>query len=264
MKRIIKNILPHGIVSLYKSFMDKKNKDFVWNGVYSNFDSAPREGDGYNDTRLVQEISESAKTLKAPEIKEEHSYMPFLVSLLTERTKGRIRILDFGGAMGAGYLCLTSFFLNPENIDYHVIELESICEEGRTIFKERKNIHFHSSFPDELSDINIIYVNSALQYVEDFKEVLHKLCSYNAQYFLFVRLSAGNIPTFVSVQENLPGAKIPCRFFNIKEIITIMNNEGYNLIYKGLLERKYDMRNFIKKYRLEQQSVLLFSGKDNR
>jgi hypothetical protein len=76
---------------------------------------------------------------------------------------------------------------------------------------------------------------------------------------LFAKLSAGHIPTYVSIQSNLKGTKSPYWFFDVEEIIMQMTTLGFKLIYKSSLDRVYDQDNFEEKYRLGKACNLLFS-----
>lgn len=54
---------------------------------------------------------------------------------------------------------------------------------------------------------------------------------------------------------------MPSWFFNRDEIVNVLSNEGYALIYQGTIEQAYNLENFAETYRLDRgrNSVLLFS-----
>ena len=108
--------------------------------------------------------------------------------------------------------------------------------------------------------MDIVYTCSAMQYVEDYADLLKALCAYRPKYFLFVKLSAGDIPTYATAQKNVPGTVIPYLFLNVEEVIRIMKGNGYGLIYRCLLDREYDQGNFPPEYRLGRACNLLFEG----
>jgi putative alpha-1,2-mannosidase len=70
---------------------------------------------------------------------------------------------------------------------------------------------------------------------------------------------AGDIPTFVSGQLNVPGSVLPVWFFNLQELIGKVEALGYRLAFKSALDRVFDMSNFPPTHQLHRQCNLLFS-----
>jgi putative methyltransferase (TIGR04325 family) len=185
-----------------------------------------------------------------------------LVSLVASEClgSGKLTILDYGGAMGVAYLHLLSNLIDHDLINYHIVETESICKKSIQLWKGYDRVHFHSELPNlNDNDIDIVYLGGVLQYIEDYADLIKTLFAYQPKYFLFTKLTAGNIPTYATAQKNLPGATIPSWMFNVDEIIKIMNGYNYKLIYKGILEQRYNQNNFPAKYRLTNPCNLLFS-----
>ena len=254
-----------------KSVKEKEVINYTWEGVYLNADELPKDIKGFDSKKFVRDTYSMTKALVEQslinqntiqlEVKDEVSLLPFLISSVFGRQKNKLRILDFGGGMGVTYLHLKSSINSTINLDYHVVEQKEMCEEGKNIFISDSSIHFHSELPADLKDINIIYINSALQYLMDYHSLLKKLASYKPEYILLVRLSAGDVPTFISIQKNVSDTRIPYYFFNLKELQAILLENGYDLIFKGAIGRKYNMDNLPPANRLEYQSNLLFIRK---
>lgn len=85
--------------------------------------------------------------------------------------------------------------------------------------------------------------------------ILEKFASYQPRRTILSGLTAGDIKTFVTYQNYY--TKIPVWFWNVDEIIDVMNDLEYKLIYKSLLASKYlgevqplPMENFPLEYRL--------------
>jgi len=272
LKQWIKRFVPLIVLDLYRSYKQTAvYRGHIWQGIYENYGDVPRTGGGYDSERLVKDtlvytqnlltISRQYRTIPT-EVVGEHALLPLLVSLICE---GRgAKVLDFGGGMGAAYIHLISSVINCRWIDYHVVENRAMCDAGTKLFANDGNIHFHPTLPADLSDVDVVYVSSALQYIEDYRGLLQTLCGYQPRYFLFVKLSSGDIPTYATAQKNLPGTTIPYWFINVNEIISIMRENGYSLIFKSALEREYDQSNFPKQYRLGRACNLLFSKVEPR
>jgi putative methyltransferase (TIGR04325 family) len=103
-----------------------------------------------------------------------------------------------------------------------------------------------------------------LRYIKEWQGLIASFAEYKPQYFLLVDMMAGDIKTFVTIQ-NFYGMKIRSRFLNIKELLSAVEEVGFRLIYKSryLKETRgvkgpLPMENLEKEYRLEHASQILF------
>jgi len=187
-----------------------------------------------------------------------------LVAALSKENKRPLRILDFGGGMGVGFLSMIKCLPAQTGFEFHIVEDEESCSACSKMFRDFSNLHFHSSLPATLADVDIVHLCSALQYIEDYQALLGELAKLRPKYVFLVSLQAGNNPTFASAQLNFEdGSVVPCWFFNLNEIIQLMNENGYELFYKSDTDRKYDMSNFDERFRVSRYCNLLFIHRFN-
>jgi len=264
-KKIIRLIVPPIIVELYRRLTPN------WEGIYTNLREVPTEGEGLDGdiwAEIVErETREAAKEIMTggttPALLSGYdSLLPLLVSVVAHKNK-KIRILDFGGGAGVDYLYLKAAVSRTDDIEFHVVESDKNCQRGRLIHGNDLRITFHQSLPERISAFDIVHMDSVLQYIEDYPLLLKTLCGYRPEYFLFVRLSAGNIPTYVAKQINVPGISCPYRFINIDDLIRVMNECGYALAFKSAGDREHKQGNFPAKYRVGRACNLLFIRGDN-
>lgn len=261
----LKEFVPPLISTLYRNYRNGLLGLYIWQGVYDRFDMVPTVKEGYHGDDLARETERSTQAmldqLKAGEgipysIAEENILLP-LVSVMLKKGSTKLTVLDLGGGMGSGFLSLLHCGYEGE-IAYHVVETPAMCAGGSRLFKDDNRIKFWDHLPDELPEVDIVFVDSALQYFEQYRETLDRLAAYKPEYFLFVKLSAGNIPTYASLQRNLGGSGSAYWFFNVQEIIGHMRAKGYGLVYKSTLGREYNQDNFPEQYRLRRTCNLLF------
>ena len=193
-------------------------------------------------------------------LKGDNSLLPLLVAIISARSdsKDSIKILDFGGGAGVDYLFLEGAVHRVDNLEFHIVDSDKVCRCGRLIFQANPQVFFHTALPEHISDFDIIHVDSVMQYIEDYASLLKNLCSYKPEYILFVRLSAGDIPTYVSKQVNVPGCCLPYQFINVGDFITTMNQLGYRLSFKSSGDLEYNQDNFPSAYRMGRTCNLLF------
>ena len=266
-KQLAKRWLPPILVDWYRAFRHgKQYKTHIWEGVYQNYRDVPVAGAGYAGDRLTQEtliytrfvLAASQQRRFVPtEVIGQHVFLPMLVSILGH-DHDTVSILDFGGGMGVDYIHLISSVPHAKHIDYHIVENRSVCEAGSRLFENGSRVHFYPSLPTGLAKVDIVYICTALQYVENYASLLKALSDYHPEYFLFVKLAAGDIPTYATIQRNLPGTTVGHWFINVREIESLMYANGYSLIFKSAQEREYDQENFPAEYRLKRHCNLLF------
>ena len=119
----------------------------------------------------------------------------------------------------------------------------------------------HTSLPGDVGDIDIVYVESVLQFVEDWAGLLGTLCACQARYVLLSDLPAGDFPSYATALNNMPGSLIPEWFLNVNEILETMAQSGYTLIFRSTQQAVYRQGNFPEELKLPggHCSALLFA-----
>jgi putative methyltransferase (TIGR04325 family) len=249
----------------------------VWEGIYQSFSEVPVEGSGFdgetwigNSLKKITALRDEAeKNVPLPPTSNyREALLPLLAGLVYNEHRG-VRILDFGGGIGFNYYQTICGLPRTDGVEYHIVERETVCQAGRQFFGTTyNNLFFHAHLPQAKSGFDIAHSGSALQYIDDWKQLISQLCALSRKYLLLVDVPAGNIPTFVTAQ-NYYGSKIPTRFFNIKEFLSVVGSCGYDLIFNAVylptilgVEQRLPMQNFEEKYQLKQACNLLFV-KDN-
>ena len=249
------------------------NEFFIWEGVFENFKIAQDYADGFGfsgetyNSRAYDAATECIISLNSnipiPFFHKQRSVMlPPIVSMMLNQ-KFKIDILDFGGGLGIGYMTLKESILNSnEKINYTILELPQICKEGNALHNEE--INFVDTFSN-LKTFDLVHSSSAIQYIEDWKNLVNQFCSFNAEHILMSDVFAGNFKTFVTLQ-NYYSNKIPHWFFNYEEFVESFNKNGYSLNMRTYVSAKrlnYEdelpMNNFEENCRLKYTSHMLFS-----
>jgi putative methyltransferase (TIGR04325 family) len=236
-----------------------------WEGIYAHFREVPTRGEGFNSAYWVEHSRQRTEDemSRVPsdrsnifQVDGQSAFLALIASVAVRRDQ-KLRIMDFGGGMGVGYFHLSRILAVPDSVEYTVVETPSICNVARLLFKNDRAIQFVTELPSQ-SRFDIVYLNSSLQYVEDYQHLIRQLAKYEPNYFLFVRLSAGDIATYATAQLNVRGSRIPYWFLNIKEVVSIMDSLGYSLAFKTLGQEDFNQENFPPTYRLGRPCNLMF------
>jgi len=265
LKQLFRKLLPPLLLELYDAYRAGGCLGPVWDGVFSRFSDIPC-ATSFIDvplfTRLTHQETQTAlarlRSRGSSDVAGDHRILALLASVLCAHA-GRVRILDFGGGMGIGFVHVISAVGRCTALEYHIVETPPMCAGGLELFRDDPRVQFHTSIPRRAGQFDIVYSCSALQYVDDYVGVLRDLCGLAAQFVLFIELSAGDVPTYVTVQRNVRGARIPYRFINGAELLRCMADSGYEVLFRSTGDRVYDQHNFPQRYRLGRTANILLA-----
>jgi putative methyltransferase (TIGR04325 family) len=234
----------------------------TWQGVYARLRDVPTHDGTYGDklaAEMVETIASAMARLHAGEKPYVwHEHLALAASFVAARQRG-VKVLDFGGGPGSGFVQLLSSLPAATAIDYLVVDLQPACDAGRKLFAADGRIRFATEIPEPASAFDIVYVNSTLQYIDDYAATLKRLAALEAPWLLLARLAAGKFPAFATQQVNLPGQILPYWFLGMKEVLEILQSAGYDLACDFLLERVYDQSNLPEAHRAERMRTVLFA-----
>ena len=267
-KYFLRRIVPPLLVDLHARVRHPAPSRYIWEGVYEHYRDVPKAGEGFSGAEWVASIQAALEHQVARQgatptfplgASGENRTLSLVGSVVCGET-GKVTVLDFGGGAGGTFLPFISGMAGCDAVDYHVVDLPAVCAIGRRFWKDEPRLHFHDELPSGLPAVDIVHIDSALQYVEDYRGLLLRLCEYRPRFFLFVRLSAGDIPTYATAQRNVRGSTLPYWFINVGELIDLMAAAGYVLRFKEQLDREYNQDNFPARYRLGRTCNLLFAN----
>ena len=262
LRAFVRHVSPPFLLTLLLKLYDRLGfirRSHVWVGRYSHFGDVPSVGKGFSSDTWRQSAVGNTQRLMAfsrhpgspsTGVTEGAVLLSAIAALVSRGNGGRLRVLDFGGGAGIGEGQLLCTVQECSVLEYHVVELEPACEDGSRLFEQDRRIHFHTSLPGDVEDIDILYVEGALQFVEDWAGLLGSLCACQARYVLLSHVPAGDFPPYATALNNMPGSLIPEWFLNVHEIIETMGQSGYTLIFRSTLQAVFHQDNFPEELRL--------------
>lgn len=248
----------------------KNAKPFcIWEGIYDSFQAAAQDqiglgfrGDTYKErTRAVaQSCFEALRRAEPiPQFhKQRSTFLPITVAMMLGGVE-RIRVLDFGGGLGIGYMTLQeSIGRDIDRVDYAIVEVPEICDLGRKML----GVQYLSEL-SMVESCDLLHAASSMQYVENWQDLVRTFSSLQAQYILLSDVFAGAINTFATLQ-NYYESRIPHWFLNLDELLSEYSAHGYRLVMRSdATSRRLNsedilpMDNFPESYRLKQTLHLL-------
>lgn len=247
----------------------------IWEGVYADYKDAAADavGPGFSGniyrSRSLDSARECLAALKRTQPipafhKQRSTLLPLTVAMMLGR-RDKLRVLDFGGGLGIGYMTLAeSMPADLGRIEYNIVELPEVAASGRALHGDA--VRYLSELPS--ADIDLVHSASALQYVEHWDRLLWKLAEAKPEYMLLSDVFAGAIPSFGTLQ-NYYDSRIPHWFLNVQELLDACAGMGYRLAMKNYTtsrrlaaEDVLPMNNFPASHRLTQTLHLLLRRED--
>jgi len=239
MKGLIKEFLPPIFLRFYNA---ARPRTYSWHGDYGNWEEARKASTGYDNSIILEKVKEASLKVKNDKglserdsvlLKRiEYSY-PLLTALMwiAANEKGRLDIIDFGGALGSSYFQNRIFLKTLDAINWNVVEQSHFVECGRAFFEDER-LRFFESIDECLGAQapNAILFSSVVQYIEEPYALINDVINKGFEYIIFDRTAFNrrNIDRLVvqRVSPEIYEASYPCWFLNLER-------------FKKIFERKY-------------------------
>jgi putative methyltransferase (TIGR04325 family) len=237
MEKLLKAICPPIIWSVLQKLKHKK----MFFGAYKTFDQVLDEkpwgqkgwihilNNKMNST--LRPAGTTEKFIPEPVLGGYATLPCLIINMLSARRK--CRVLDFAGGAGFIYHRIKPYLTALSNVDWHVVDSnETILEIGKNFSINDNQIQFFNRLPnDKTKQYDVVYINTSLQYIEDYTSILEELLLYNPTYLVLTRLLAGEVETYVTSQ-NIMGKQTPCKIINVHDFSRFLVSQGYQLIFK--------------------------------
>lgn len=211
----------------------------VWDRIDGSFADAPKSGRGFAGPiwrdRSLQAARDAIAALEAGapldySLRRRNAVLPIAAATMLNAQEN-VRILDFGGDLGGGYLVLRQAVPEAvDRIDYTIFEVESICEAGRTLFGTPRGLTFRAVLQDG-PGFDLVHAASVLQYVERWQDVIAHFASLRPALLSLADIFAGPFQPFVTLQTYY-GSRIPHWFFNEAAFVDEVERHGDRLLLR--------------------------------
>ena len=213
MRRFLKDWMPPIGLRLVQKMLGGTN---VFEGDYLTWASAAQRCSGYESEHILAKVLDATLKVKRGEAAFERDSVlfaeaeyawPVLSALMwaAARNKGRVNVLDFGGALGSTYFQHLKFLQSLPNLRWSVVEQAHYVEAGQ-LHVQNEQLRFYRSIEDCLSENapTVVLLSSVLQYLEFPFDVLNTLSTVGANTMVIDRT-----PFSDSYEEKILVQKVP-------------------------------------------------------
>lgn len=233
LKQIIKKIIPRRFLPTSR-----------WKGNFSTWDEALNLSSSYDVQEVFDRVANSTRKVINGEAayerdsvlfdKIEYSW-PLLTALLwvASQNKGRLSLIDFGGALGSSYYQSRNFLGHLEELNWNIVEQEGFVKLGQKEF-EQGPVKFYSTIENCLAkgSVDMVLLSCVTPYLESPYQFIDSLLGFKIPYILVDRTPLlGQNPdrlTIDKVPDSIYSATIPTWFLNQDKFEKAF--KGYTLI----------------------------------
>jgi len=215
-----------------------------WEGNYTDWQSAAAAASGYDHDAIFIKVREAARAVRGGRalwerdsvlFYHEEYHWPLLSGLMAVAAwnRGRLSVLDFGGALGSTYMQHRSLLNGLDELRWNIVEQPHFVACGREEFTT-DILRFWPSMGEcaAVSPPDVILFSSVLQYLEESYAVLEQAASFRPKVIILDRTPFAPKGERITVQHTPPEiypASYPCRWLDRRRVNEILESR-YRLL----------------------------------
>jgi len=243
-RELIKDIVPPGIVKLYRRMRYGRANAYGYFGDYSTWGAALAASSGYDSDIILEKVRDALLAVKNGEAVYERDSVLFdrieyawpLLSMLlwiASRNGNRLNLIDFGGSLGSTYFQNRAFLSHIEGLKWNIVEQKKFVDCGIKHFQDEKlRFYYDISSCSAAEKPSAILLSSVIEYIERPYLLLRSILDEGFEYIMIDRTKFYDAPDRITVQRvppNIYDAGYPCWIFNRKKFLAFFE-AGYELV----------------------------------
>lgn len=238
-KSLLKDFLPPVLLRCIQKLRHRgrNTQALTWQGDYPDWQSAVAASTGYDQEAIFVKVQDAARAVRDGKalwerdsvlFYHEEYNLPLLSALMSIAAwnKGRLRVLDFGGALGSTYWQHKPLLQNLDVLSWNVVEQPHVVACGREEFSSDE-LQF---WPDMQScaangPVDVVLFSSVLQYLESPYALLEQAVALNPQAIVLDRTpfaEKGERITVQNVPPQIYPASYACRWLDEEKVRSLL------------------------------------------
>lgn len=223
-----------------------RRHNVYFDGPHDDWRSAMAASEGYDAPAILAKALDATRAVvqgrasyeRDTVVFTERSYShPLLAWLLyaASRSDLRLRVVDFGGALGSSYFQHRSAFAHLAELKWCVVEQPHFVNAGRAEF-ENESLSFCDSLDEAIERVkpDVVLLSGVLQYLEYPHEDLASLLLKGAKFILIDKTTAqfemADAPFVQHVPAWIYSASYPVWFLNAHEMQASFSKHDYKVV----------------------------------
>ncbi|GAB3927657.1 methyltransferase, TIGR04325 family [Mucilaginibacter myungsuensis] len=233
-KKVILDVMPPMAKRIIKNIRPKLALGW-WQGNYASWEEAKKHCVGYDDDSILKKTLDAVLKVKNGEAayerdtvlfdKPDHNWamLTYMLKTATEN-KGKLSVLDFGGALGSSYFQNLPLLKGVDILEWSIVEQPHYINAGNEHIAD-SNLKFYTNVDGCLKERqpNVLLLSSVLQYLPDPTAMLKMLLDLKIKYLIIDRTpiikEGKDRLTIQTVPDYIYKASYPAWFFNERELV---------------------------------------------
>jgi putative methyltransferase (TIGR04325 family) len=243
-------------------------------GDYTSWAAARKACRGYDDTVIVDRVLAATKMVKAGSFAYERDGVLFptpspepdvLAALrkIAETSGGRLRVLDFGGALGTTYWRHRAELSNLGELSWDIVEQPGFVRAGRANCQDGPLRFFETlDAAGEFGPHDVLLASTSLQYLEAPHAMLTNWMTRGWPWILL-----NNVPLHEALPDRIAVQRVPPQIYPASYPVWFFNRERFLATLSGNYEIASEFRSeavWPVGWRQYPSTGLLLSRKDTR
>lgn len=213
--------LLHAFAPRWLRALRKRRCELSFSGPYPSWAAARAASQGYDDADILRRTVKATRTVVRGQAAYDRDTVTFAqplpdLPLIEELQRvariqnSRLRVLDFGGALGSSYRQNRPFLASVSHLEWRIVEQATVAAAGSTEFTTTE-LKFSSSLDEAIRETppDFVLLSSVLQYLEDPDPVLRRLLTLPAEAFYVARTPFWDGPADRLLVQKVPPAIYP-------------------------------------------------------
>ena len=239
--RMITQLAPPIVLAMYRKFATRR----LFSGTYQSWEAARAASAGYDAKDVLRRVRESAIEVRnGRAIYERDGVLfesieyawPLLAGLMwvAAQRGGRLRVLDFGGALGTTYFQNRKFLRDLAEVRWNIVEQPSFVAVGNAEFADERLLFFGTLKECvEQQRCDVLVISGVLQYLPDPGAILSEALRHAFDFVLIDKTplleDAPKRLTIQHVPESIYPGSYPAWFLSRSDLLSHFR-ESYDLI----------------------------------
>ncbi|WP_064681046.1 TIGR04325 family methyltransferase [Rhizobium bangladeshense] len=223
-----------------------RRHNVYFDGPHNDWRSAVAASDGYDAPTIFTKVLEATRAVvqgraayeRDTVVFTERSYShPLLAWLLyaASRSDLRLRVVDFGGALGSSYFQHRSALAHLAELKWCVVEQPHFVSAGRAEFEDQQ-LSFSDSLDEAIDRVKptVVLLSGVLQYLQNPHEYLEDILSRGVKFILIDRTAAQSDVAAAPFVQHVPAwiysASYPVWFLNADEMQSSFAKHDYEVV----------------------------------
>jgi len=236
---LLKSVLIRKVINRFWKTTKIEAADTYWKNDYASWQDAVANSEGYDNMLSFARIQEAAIQVKNREAIFERDgklfYLPEYnwllmkyLSVLSQKNKDTICLIDFGGALGSTYFQHLWLLKKIKIVSCNVVEQSHFVEFGKKELATDQ-LHFFETIKlcKQQTAANIVLLSGVLSYLPAPYKIIEEIENLNIQYIIIDRMPFIDTPQDILTvqhvsQQSLYQGSYPCWVFSEQKLKNVL------------------------------------------